>query len=74
MTLCEFCILQQADKTCARGNTIPKKMSCTDFTPGIDRFCATPKDYANRTQINQTAKYFGFKGKELKRVLALVEA
>lgn len=73
MTLCEFCVLQQADKQCSKGNTIPKKMRCKDFTPGIERFCATPGDYSGRAQIGQMALYFGLKGKELKRVLALSE-
>jgi hypothetical protein len=73
MVLCELCVLQQADKQCSKGNTIPKKMRCTDFTPGIERFCATPGDYTGQKQLGQMASFFGLKGKELKRVLALSE-
>ena len=73
MILCEFCLLQQPDNQCSKGNAIPKKMRCIDFTPGIERFCATPRDYTGRSQLNQMALYFGLKGKELKRVLALID-
>ncbi len=73
MTLCEFCVLQQPDNTCSRGHSIPKKMRCVDFTPGIERFCSTQTDYTGREQLNQMALYFGLAGKELKRVLAMCE-
>jgi len=73
MTLCEFCMLQQADGRCAAGRQTPKKMRCVDFTPGIERFCSTPADYAGREQLKQMALFFGLAGKELKRVLALGE-
>jgi len=71
MILCELCRLQTSDQTCSRGNSIPKKMKCTDFTPGLERFCATPGDYAGRDQVYQMAIFFGLKGKELKRVQAM---
>ena len=74
MVLCEFCVLQQADKSCAAGRTIPKKMKCVDFAPGIERFCSTPADYVGREQLKQMAVFFGLAGKELKLVLALSEA
>ena len=73
MTLCEFCALQQADGVCSRGHTKPKNMKCVDFTPGIERFCSTPADYAGREQLKQMASFFGITGKELKRVLAMSE-
>ncbi len=73
MTLCEFCVLQQSNASCANGHTIPKKMRCVDFTPGIERFCATPADYTGPEQLKQMAMYFGLAGKELKRVLSLTE-
>jgi hypothetical protein len=44
MKLCEFCIHQQADDKCAVDRPIPKKMKCIEFTPGIERFCATPAE------------------------------
>ncbi len=74
MTLCEFCVLQQSDGRCASGRTIPKKMKCVDFTPGIERFCSTPADYVGREQLKQIALFFGLAGKELKLVLALGDA
>ncbi len=74
MTLCEFCLLQQNPGVCADGYPIPKKMKCVGFTPGIERFCATPADYQGRAQLKQMAEYFGLAGKELQRVLALSDA
>lgn len=71
MTLCEFCVLQQDDGHCSKGHATPKKMRCIDFTPGIERFCATPADYTGREQLKQMASFFGLAGKELERVLML---
>jgi hypothetical protein len=73
MTLCEFCVLQQADSRCSKGLKTPKKMKCVDFTPGIERFCSTPGDYEGREQLKQMALFFGIAGRELERVLALSE-
>ncbi|HZS04911.1 MAG TPA: hypothetical protein VFD58_08765 [Blastocatellia bacterium] len=73
MTLCEFCVLQQKDKQCSYGHSTPKKMRCPDFTPAIERFCATPADYTGREQLRQMALFFGLAGKELRRVLAMSE-
>ncbi len=74
MKLCEFCVLQQSDGLCSKGHKPPLKMRCVDFAPGIERFCATPADYSGHEQIKQMALYFGFAGKELKRVMAMSEA
>lgn len=74
MTLCELCVLQQSDGRCSNGHKTPPKMRCVDFTPGIERFCATPEDYVKREQIKQMAVFFGLAGKELRRVLAMSEA
>jgi hypothetical protein len=71
MTLCEFCMLRQADGRCAAGRPTPKKMRCLEFTPGIERFCSTRADYQGREQLRQMAVFFGLAGKELQRVLAL---
>jgi len=71
MKLCEFCLLQQKADECSVGYAIPKKMRCSGFTPGIERFCATPADYKGRDQLKQMAVFFGMAGKELKRVIAL---
>jgi hypothetical protein len=74
MTLCEFCVLQQADGSCSNGHTTPKKMRCVDFAPGIERFCSTPADYVGQEQLKQMALFFGLAGKELKRVLEMSKA
>jgi hypothetical protein len=74
MTLCEFCVLQQSDGRCSNGLSIPKKMRCVDFAPGIEKFCATPADYVGQEQLRQMALFFGLAGKELKRVLSLTDA
>jgi hypothetical protein len=73
MKLCEFCVHQRAEDQCAAARPIPKKMRCPDFTPGIERFCATPADYTGREQLKQMAVFFGLAGKELQRVLSLSE-
>jgi len=73
MTLCEFCVLQQADNHCSLGHKTPAKMRCVDFAPGINRFCATPADYAGQEQLKQMALFFGIAGRELKRVMAMGE-
>jgi hypothetical protein len=46
-------------------------MRCIDFTPSIERFCATPADYTGLAQLKQMAVFFGLAGKELQRVLEL---
>jgi hypothetical protein len=43
-------------------------MSCREFNPGIESFCANPNDFVNPAQIVQMAAYFGIKGAELKKV------
>jgi len=73
MKLCEFCIHQKPNDQCAVDRLIPKKMKCVDFTPSIERFCATPADYTGREQLKQMAVFFGLTGKELQRVLSLSE-
>jgi len=74
MTLCELCVLQQEDGRCSNGHKTPPKMRCVDFSPGIERFCATPADHVRHEQIKQMALYFGITGRELKRVVAMSEA
>jgi hypothetical protein len=73
VTLCEFCVHQSVAALCAVGRSVPKKMRCEEFTPSIERFCATPEDYRDQQQLREMALYFGIAGKELKRVLALGE-
>ena len=68
MIVCEFCLQYVRDSECKLGLKIPKGMSCREFTPGMDKFCADPKDFVSPNQIIQMAQYFGFKGTELKKV------
>jgi hypothetical protein len=74
MTLCELCVLQQKDGHCSNGHKTPPKMRCVDFSPGIERFCATPADHVRHEQIKQMALFFGITGRELKRVMEMSEA
>jgi hypothetical protein len=43
-------------------------MSCQDFRPTIEKFCANPKDFVSERQIVEMATFFGIKGTELKKV------
>jgi len=43
-------------------------MSCRDFGPTLEKFCADPKDFVNERQIIEMATFFGMKGTELKKV------
>jgi hypothetical protein len=43
-------------------------MTCREFGPTLDKFCADPKDYANARQLVEMATFFGIKGPELKKV------
>ena len=68
MIVCEFCLQYVRASECKLGLKIPKGMSCREFDPGMDKFCANPKDFVSPSQIIQMAQYFGFKGTELKKV------
>ena len=39
-----------------------------EFAPGIEKFCADPKDFVNQNQIIQIATFFGFQRIELKKI------
>jgi len=43
-------------------------MGCREFDPSMERFCSDPKDFVGPAQIVQMAAFFGFKGRELKKV------
>jgi len=75
MIVCEFCLHQSLAGTCKLGLNIPKGLSCREFQPGLEKFCADPKDFVNQNQIVQMASFFGFQKTELKkiRVMALQE-
>jgi hypothetical protein len=68
MIICEFCRRYEPDGKCGLGLTIPKRMGCREFDPGVERFCSNPGDFVNLRQIVEMANYFGLKGMELKKV------
>jgi hypothetical protein len=68
MIVCEFCLRYAPDGECRLGLKIPKTMSCREFGPGIEKFCADPADFVSPNQIVQMATFFGFKKTELKKV------
>ena len=68
MIICEFCSQLQKDGQCALGLNIPKGMSCRQFVPSIEKFCANPSDFVSANQIVQMATFFGIKGMEMKKV------
>jgi hypothetical protein len=49
-------------------------MSCRSFDPGIENFCANPRDFVSPSQIVQMATFFGFKKAELKKIKSMAEA
>lgn len=68
MIVCEFCSQHGPDGLCALGLSIPKRMSCRDFCPSLEKFCSDPKDFVSPRQIVQMAAFFGMKGTEIKKV------
>jgi hypothetical protein len=66
--ICEFCMEYKQDGICGLGLDIPKAMSCREFGPSLERFCADPDDFVNSRQIIQMATFFGIKRTELKKV------
>jgi len=73
MLICEFCVHQQQSGDCALGLRIPKRMSCREFEPGIEKFCSNPGDFVGTGQILQMATFFGIKGTELKKITIMAE-
>ncbi len=67
MTVCEFCQHFQRQE-CRLGLNLPKTMSCREFAPSMEQFCADPKDFVNGAQIIQMARFFGFQRTELKKI------
>ena len=74
MIVCEFCLQYVRNSECKLGLKIPKGMSCREFDPGMDTFCANPKDFVSPSQIIQMATFFGFKKAELKKIKLMAEA
>ena len=67
MSVCEFCD-HFREQECRLGLNIPKTMSCREFAPSMQQFCADPKDFVNGAQIIQMARYFGFQRTEMKKI------
>jgi hypothetical protein len=68
MIVCEFCLHYAPTGDCRLGLNIPKAMSCREFKPEIQKFCANPADFVNQNQILQMATFFGFQRTELKKI------
>ena len=68
MIVCEFCLQHTLVGTCKLGLNIPKGLACREFAPGIEKFCADPKDFIGQNQIVQMASFFGFQKTELKKI------
>jgi len=68
MIVCEFCLHYTQHADCKLGLNIPKGMSCREFAPGIEKFCADRADFVNENQIVQMATFFGFQRTELKKI------
>ena len=73
MIICEFCLLYSPEGLCRLGLNIPKTMRCHQFAPGIEKFCAKPKDFVSPNQIVEMAKFFGLEKTELKKVKVIAE-
>jgi hypothetical protein len=73
MTICDFCLLYSQESACSLGLKIPKSMRCREFAPGIDKFCAEPKDFVSANQIVEMAAFFGLDKTELKKVKIIAE-
>lgn len=71
MSICDFCLEFEEGGKCRLGLKIPKRMSCREFGPTLDKFCSNPNDFVDPRQLMQMAAYFGMKGPELKKVLAM---
>ena len=70
MKVCEFCHHFQKQE-CRLGLNLPKTMSCREFAPSMQQFCADPKDFVNGAQIIQMARFFGFQRTELKKIVLM---
>lgn len=66
--ICEFCSHYAKDSTCRLGLKLPSGMSCREFSPEIEKFCADPKDFVGSRQIIEMATFFGLQKTELKKV------
>ena len=68
MIVCELCSHYGVSGECRLGLRKPKTMTCHEFGPTIEKFCADPNDFVSERQIMEMATFFGLKGTELKKV------
>jgi hypothetical protein len=68
MIICDLCSHYGLSGECRLGLRLAKGMSCQDFGPTLEKFCANPKDFVSERQIIEMATFFGMKGTELKKV------
>jgi hypothetical protein len=68
MRICEFCFHFGQDGSCGLGLKLPNGLSCREFSPTLEKFCADSKDFVNQKQLVEMATFFGIKGSELKKV------
>jgi hypothetical protein len=71
LSICDFCLQFEKGGQCRLGLKLPKRMSCREFVPTLDKFCSNPNDFVDPRQLVQMATYFGIKGPELKKVQAM---
>jgi hypothetical protein len=71
LSICDFCLEFETGGQCRLGLKLPKRMSCREFGPTLDKFCSNPNDFVDPGQLVQMATYFGMKGPELKKVRAM---
>jgi len=71
MSICDFCTEFESSGQCKLGLKLPKRMSCREFGPTLDKFCSNPTDFVDPKQLVQMATYFGMKGPELRKVQAM---
>jgi len=73
MGICQFCSQFTDAGGCYLGLSLPKSMRCSEFDPGIEKFCSNPGDFRNADQIVGMATHFGINGRELKKVQAIAK-
>jgi hypothetical protein len=71
MIICDFCLLYTEDGKCWVGLKIPKHMGCRGFAPSLKNFCSNPDDFVSAGQLVQMASFFGIKGMEMRKVMAM---
>lgn len=68
MIVCEFCTRYGQNGSCGLGLDIANGLRCSEFEPGLERFCSDSKDFVSPRKITGMATFFGIKGQELKKI------